>query len=61
MNKTPSLPKSQDPTLQALDDMLASPFFLAILLQDTLLHFMLPKFQMYDGFDDPFDHLMHFR
>ena len=40
--------------------MSSSPFVLAILHQDALLHFFLPKFQMYDGLEDPFNHLMEF-
>ena len=44
--------------LRALDDMSFVP---AILHQDALSHFVLPKFQMYDGLEDLFDHLIHFR
>ena len=36
------------------------PFVPSILHQDALPHFVLPKFQMDDGLEDPFDHLMHF-
>ena len=37
------------------------PFVSAILSQEASLHFAFPNFQMYDGLQDPFDHLMHFR
>ena len=50
-----------DPALRTLDDMSSSPFVPAILNQDAPPHFALPKFQMYDGLQDSFDHLMHFR
>ena len=56
----PSPSRSQDPAMQTLDDMSASPFVPAILHQDAPPHFMLPKFHMYDGLEDPFDRLMHF-
>ena len=49
-----------DHALCTLDDMLLSPFVPAVLNQDAPPHFALPKFQMYDGLQDPFDHLMHF-
>ena len=57
---SPSHRRGMDPALRALNHMSSSPFFPAILNQDAPSHFMLPKFQMYDGLQDPFDHLMHF-
>ena len=55
--RSPSPRRNLDP---ALDNMSSSPFVPAILNHDAPSHFALPKFQMYDGFQDPFDHLMHF-
>ena len=40
--------------------MSSSLFVPAILNQDARLHFALPKFQMYNGLQDLFNHLMHF-
>ena len=57
----PSYRRGLDLALHALDDISSSPFFPAILNQDAPPHFALPKFQMYDGLQDPFDHLMHIR
>ena len=57
----PSHRRDMDPALHALDDMSLSPFIPAILNQDAPSHFAFPKFQMYAGLQDPFDHLMHFR
>ena len=61
-NRTLSPRKSQDPALRVLDITTPPhpPFISTILHQDAPLHFMLPKFQMYDGLEDPFDYLMHF-
>ena len=53
--------RSLDPALLVLDDMSSSLFVPAILNHNALSHFALPKFRMYDGLQDPFDHLMHFR
>ena len=57
---SPSHRRGLDPALRAFDDM-SSPFVPAILNQDAPPHFALPKFQMYNGLQDPFDYLMHFR
>ena len=59
--QTPSPRRNLDPALRALDDMLSSPFVPTILNQGVLPHFTLLKFPMYDGLQDPFDHLMHYR
>ena len=40
--------------------MSSSLFVPAILHQEAPAHFVLPKFQMYDGLKDPFGHLIHF-
>ena len=57
---SPSHRRGLDPTLRSLGDMSSSPFVPAILNKDAPSHFALPKFQMYDGLQDPFDHLMDF-
>ena len=59
--RTPSPRTSLDPVLRALDDISASPFVPAILNQEAPPHLSLPKFQMCNGLQDPFDHLMHYR
>ena len=58
--RSPSPERGLDHSLHALDDMLSSLFIPAILHQDALLHFALPKVQMNDGLQDSFDHLIHF-
>ena len=42
-------------------DISSSPFVHAILSQEAPSHFSLPKFHMYDGLQDPFNHLMNYR
>ena len=59
--RTPSPRRNLDPALQALDYISALLFVHAILTQETPPHFVLPKFQKYDGLQDPFDHLMNYR
>ncbi|RVW23328.1 hypothetical protein CK203_100937 [Vitis vinifera] len=44
-----------------LDDMLSMLFVTHIISYEPPRGFMLPKFIMYDGTSDPFDHIMHFR
>ena len=55
--QTPSLRRNLDLALRALDDMSLSPFVLTILNQEAPPHFSMQKFKMYDGVQDPFDHL----
>ena len=57
--RVPSPQRILDPGLRALDDISALPFVHSILNQEAPPHFVLPKFQMYYGLEDPFDHLMH--
>ena len=57
---SPSYQRGPDSKLLALGDMSSSPFVPTILNQDAPSHFAFPKFQMYNGFLDPFDRLMHF-
>ena len=52
---------SLDPVFRVLDDISTSLFVHVILNQEAPPHFSLPKFQMYNGLQDPFDHLMHYR
>ncbi|RVW82091.1 hypothetical protein CK203_052465 [Vitis vinifera] len=44
-----------------LDDMLFMPFSLDIINYEPPRGFMVPKFSTYDGTNDPFDHIMHYR
>ena len=44
-----------------LDDMLSTPFNPHIINYDPLRGFMIPKYSTYDGTNDPFDHIMHYR
>ena len=44
-----------------LDDMLSMPFNLHIINYEPPRRFMVPKFSTYDGTNDPFDHIMHYR
>ena len=44
-----------------LDDMLSTPFTLNIINYEPLIGFIVPKFSMYDGSSDPFDHIMHYK
>ena len=59
--RTPSPWKNLDPALHALAYISASSFVHSILNQEAPPHFALPKFQMYDGLSDPFDHLIHYQ
>ena len=59
--RTPSPRRNLDPALSALDYMSSFLFVQAILNQEARPHFALPKFEMYDALQDPFDHLMHCR
>lgn len=45
---------------QKLDDMLSMLFILHIINYESLKGFLVPKFIMYDGMSDPFDHLLHY-
>ena len=44
-----------------LDDMLSTPFCSHIIHYDPPRGFLVPKFSTYDGSNDPFDHIMHYR
>ena len=44
-----------------LDDMLSTPFCSHIIHYDPLRGFLMPKFSAYDGSNDPFDHIKHYR
>ncbi|RVX00892.1 hypothetical protein CK203_026442 [Vitis vinifera] len=44
-----------------LDDMLSTPFCSHIIHYEPLRGFLVPKFSTYDGTNDPFDHIMHYR
>lgn len=54
-------PKGSNSTFRILDDMASTPFAVSILQHNAPQHFSMPKFDMYDGTVDPFDHLMHYR
>ena len=43
------------------DDMLSTPFCSHIIHYDPPRGFLVPKFSAYDGSNDPFDHIMHYR
>ncbi|RVX21473.1 hypothetical protein CK203_002115 [Vitis vinifera] len=44
-----------------LDDMLSTPFCSRITHYEPPRGFLVPKFSTYDGNNDPFDHIMHYR
>ena len=44
-----------------LNDMMTTPFAQHILMYEPLRGYTIPKFIMYDGTYDPFDHLMDYR
>ena len=44
-----------------LDDMLSTPFCSHIIHYEPPRGFLVPKFSTYDGSNDPFDHIMHYR
>ncbi|WKA08968.1 hypothetical protein VitviT2T_026648 [Vitis vinifera] len=44
-----------------LDDMLSTPFCSYIINYEPPRGFLVPKFSTYDGTNDPFDHIMHYR
>ncbi|RVW66361.1 hypothetical protein CK203_065176 [Vitis vinifera] len=48
-------------TTRHLNDMMKTPFTQHILMYEPLRGYIIPKFIMYDGTYDPFDHLMHYR
>ena len=65
----PKLPVVLEPTVKAplgfisrrLDDMLSTPFDTHIISYKSPKRFLVPKFTMYDGTRDPFDHLLHYQ
>ena len=44
-----------------LDDMLSTPFCSQIIHYEPPRGFLVPKFSTYDGSNDPFDNIMHYR
>ncbi|RVW59810.1 hypothetical protein CK203_098478 [Vitis vinifera] len=44
-----------------LDDMLSTPFCSHIINYEPPRGFLVPKFSTYDGTNDPFNHIMHYR
>ena len=44
-----------------LDNMLSTPFSSRIIKYEPPRGLIVPKFSMYDGSNDPFDHIMHYR
>ncbi|KAL6323132.1 hypothetical protein AAG906_027402 [Vitis piasezkii] len=44
-----------------LDNMFSMPFFSRIINYKPPRGFIVPKFSVYDGSSDPFDHIMHYR
>ncbi|RVX15935.1 hypothetical protein CK203_005789 [Vitis vinifera] len=44
-----------------LNDMLSTPFYSHIIHYEPPRGFLVPKFSTYDGSNDPFDHIMHYR
>ncbi|KAL6334842.1 hypothetical protein AAG906_022831 [Vitis piasezkii] len=44
-----------------LDDMLSTPFCSHIIHYEPPRGFLVPKFSTYDGSNNPFDHIMHYR
>ena len=41
--------------------MFSTSFNSHIINYESLRGFIMPKFSVYDGFSDPFDHIMHYR
>ncbi|RVW59574.1 hypothetical protein CK203_103300 [Vitis vinifera] len=57
-------PPNEPPTgsiSKKLDDTLSTPFCPHIIHYDPPRGFLVPKFSTYDGSNDPFDHIMHYR
>ena len=50
-----------DSISKRLDDMFSTHFNPHIINYDPLRGFMIPKYSTYDGTNDPFDHIMHYR
>lgn len=48
-------------TGHCLNDMMTTYFAQHILLYKPPMGYVIPKFTMYNGTYDPFDHLMHYR
>ena len=47
-------------TVRGPEDMLSSPLGQHILSYEPPCGFVIPSFAMYDGFFDPYDHMLHF-
>lgn len=50
-----------DSISRRLDDILSTPFNPHIINYEPPRGFVVPKFMMYNGMSDPFNHIMHFR
>ena len=48
------------PLIRGSDDMLSSPLRQHILNYKTLRGFVIPAFTMFDGFANPYDHMLHY-
>ena len=59
--EVPTTQASPDFISRRLDDMLSTSFGPHIISYKLPKGFVVPKFTMYDGTNDSFDHIMHFR
>ena len=50
-----------DSISRQLDDMLSTTFSPHIINYESPRGFMVPKFSTYDGTNDPFNHIMHYK
>ena len=57
--EVPTMWALPDSISQWLDDMLSTSFGSYIISYELPKGFVVPKFTMYDGMSDPFDHIMH--
>lgn len=60
-DEVPSMRFLLDSINRRLDDMLSTSFGPYIINYELPRGFVVPKFTMYDGISDLFDHIMHFR
>ena len=56
----PALYMLASTTVRGPKDMLSSPLGQHILSYEPSHGFIIPSFTMYDGFSDPYDHMLHF-
>ncbi|XP_059591094.1 uncharacterized protein LOC132253328 [Vitis vinifera] len=61
VGKDPSYTTPPGSIKRRLDDMLSTPFSPRIIKYEPPRGLIVPKFSMYDGSNDPFDHIMHYR